>query len=114
MRDNERSVIVSLGLRRKVGGVEDQAHENATERASNGDGHDPSNHKQSDTLEVDSLESAVAKTNTNGSSSDAHGCRDGQLVLREDQDSDGSAHLHGTPTAGTVVGDLVAHDCDGC
>lgn len=91
-------------------GVEEKAHKDTTKGASNGDGGNPRQHQETDSLEVDGLESTVAKTDTDGGTSDAHGGRDGKRVLGEDEDSDGSAHLHRAASAGGVVGDLVTHD----
>ena len=67
--------------------------------------------QKTNTAPVDGLEWAVAETDTDGGSSDTHGGWDGQLVLREDEDSDGSTQFHGGTTRRWVVGDLVAHDC---
>ena len=61
--------------------VKNNAHGKTTNSTSNRDGHDPGEHKETDTLPVDSLDGTVAKTNTNSSTSDAHGCRDGKGVL---------------------------------
>lgn len=94
----------------KVRGVECQTHETATDQTSDGDGHDPGEDQQEDPLPVDGAEAAVAETDTNGGTSDAHGGGDGELVLGEDKDGDGGTHLHGGATAGGVVGDLVTHD----
>lgn len=90
--------------------VEGQAHEAASDQAGNGNGHDPGEHEETDTLPVDSLEGTVAQTDADGGTSDAHGGRDGERVLGEDEDGDGGAHLHGGATRRRVVGDLVAHD----
>ena len=95
----------------EVRGVEEDAHEDTAEGAGNGDGHDPGDQQEGDSLEVDGLEGAVAETDADGGTGDAHGGGDGEGVLREDQDGDGGTHLHGATTARRVVGDLVAHDC---
>ena len=71
----------------------------------------PGEEQKTNSLPVDSLEGAVAQTNSDGSTGDAHGGGDRELVLREDKDSDGGAHLHGAAARGRVVRDLVAHDC---
>lgn len=90
--------------------VKEETHEDAAQRAGDGDSHDPGHDEQADTLEVDSLERAIAQADSNGGAGDAHRCGDGEGELREDQDGDGSAHLHGATTAGGVICDLVAHD----
>lgn len=68
-------------------------------------------HQKTDSVEVDSLQAAVAKTDTDGGTGDAHGGGDGEGVLGEDKDGDGGTHLHGATATWAVVGDLVAHDC---
>jgi hypothetical protein len=80
---------------REVGSVEDDGHGDTTDGTGNGDGHDPGEDKESDSLPVDGLDGAVAETDTDGGTSNAHGCRDGKRVLREDQDSERGTHLHG-------------------
>lgn len=97
-----------MGL--KVRGVEGKTHKAATDETSDGDGHDPGEDQEEDSLPVDGAQAAVAETDTNGGTSDAHGGRDGKLVLGEDEDGDGGTHLHGGATAGGVVGDLVTHN----
>lgn len=94
----------------KVRSVEQNAHQAATNETGNGNGHEPRENQEEDTLPVDGLESAVAQTDTDGGTGDAHGGGDGKRVLGEDEDGNGSAQLHGGTTAGRVVGDLVAHD----
>jgi len=78
----------------EVRGVEDNAHEHATDGTGNRDGHDPGEHKKGDSLEVDSLEGAVAETDTNSGTSNAHGGGHGKRVLREEKHGDSSTHLH--------------------
>jgi hypothetical protein len=78
-----------------VGSVEDDGHGDTADGAGNGDGHDPGEDKESNSLPVDGLDGSVAETDTDGGTSDAHGCRDGKRVLREDQDSERGTHLHG-------------------
>lgn len=90
--------------------VEEETHEDAAQRAGDGDGGNPGDDEQADTLEVDGLERAVAEADTDGGAGDAHGCGHGKRELREDQDGDGGAHLHRAATAGGVVCDLVTHD----
>jgi hypothetical protein len=78
----------------EVGGVEDDGHGDTTDGAGDGDGHDPGEDEETDSLPVDGLDSAVAETDTDGGTGDAHGCGDGEGVLREDQDSERGTHFH--------------------
>jgi hypothetical protein len=71
-----------------VRSVEDDTHEETTDGSGNGDGHDPGEAEKADSLPVDGAEGSVAETDTNGGTSDAHRGRDGQSILREDEDSD--------------------------
>ncbi|KAI6771380.1 hypothetical protein HG531_009005 [Fusarium graminearum] len=87
----------------EVRGVESKSHKTSTDKTGDGDGHDPGEDEKENSLPVDSLDAAVAETDTNGGTSDTHGGGDGELVLREDEDSDGSTHLHGGTTTGRVV-----------
>ena len=91
-------------------GVEGETHEASTDETGDGDGHDPGEDEEENSLPVDGLEAAVAETDTDGGTGDTHGGRDGELVLGEDEDSDGSTHLHGGTTRRRVVGDLVTHN----
>lgn len=79
----------------EVGSVEDDSHGQTTDGTGDGDGHDPGEDEETDSLPVDGLDGAVAETDTDGGTSDAHGGRDGERVLREDQDGESSTHLHG-------------------
>jgi hypothetical protein len=74
--------------------IEDQAHEYSSESAGDGDGSDPCEEEEADSLEVDCLQGAVAEADTDGSANDAHRGRDGKRELREDEDGNGGAHLH--------------------
>jgi hypothetical protein len=94
----------------KVRSVEDNAHGKTTDGTGDGDGHDPREDKETNTLPVDSLDGTVAETDTDGGTSDAHGRRYRERVLREDEDGEGSTHFHGATTRRRVVGDLVTHD----
>lgn len=94
-----------------VRSVNSQGHEAAANETGNGDGHDPGEEEEADTLPVDGLEGAVAEADADGRARDAHGRRHGQRVLREDQDGDGGPQFHGRAAARRVVGELVAHDC---
>lgn len=94
----------------KVRGVKGKSHKTSTDETGDGDGHDPGENEEEDSLPVDSLDVAVAKTDTDGGTSNTHGGRDRELVLGEDKDGDSSTHLHGGTTAGGVVGDLVTHN----
>lgn len=91
-------------------GVQQDAHQAATNETGDGDGHDPGEDQETDSLPVDSLEGTVAETDTDSGASNAHGGGDGQLELREQKNGNGGTHLHGRTTAGRVVGDLVTHD----
>lgn len=91
-------------------GIEDQAHEDTANGSRNGDGHDPGEAEEGDSLPVDGLVGAVAEADADGGAGDAHGGGDGELVLGEEEDGDGGAHFHGGAAGGGVVGDFVAHD----
>jgi hypothetical protein len=93
-----------------VRSIEEKTHSNATERAGNGNSHDPCEDKETDSLKVDRFEGSVAKTNTNCGTSDAHGCRDWESELGEEKDGDGGTHFHGATSGWRMVGDLVTHD----
>jgi hypothetical protein len=110
-----------------VRSVEDNAHGQTTNSTGDRDGHDPGEDEETNSLPVDSLDGSVAETDTNGSTSDAHGSRDRERVLREDQDGESGTHLHRATcdelasvgqveeqvehtSARRVVGDLVTHD----
>lgn len=90
--------------------IENQGHEYTSESASDGNRSNPCNDEEAYSLEVDSLEGTVAKTNSDSGSCDAHRRRHRQFVLGEDKDGHSSTHLHGAATARTVVCDLVAHN----
>lgn len=90
--------------------VDEQAHQATSKGTSDGNGHDPGQQQQTHPLEVDGLEGTVAQTDADSGAGDAHRRRDGEGVLREDQDGDGGAQFHRATAAGGVVGDLVAHD----
>jgi hypothetical protein len=75
--------------------VEDDTHGQTTNGTGNGDGHDPREDKETDSLPVDGLEGTVAETDSDGGTSDAHGGGDGERVLREDQDGESGTHFHG-------------------
>ena len=94
----------------EVGSVEHNGAGDTTNGTSDGNCHDPGEDQETNSLPVDRLKSTVAKTDTNGGTSNAHGCGDGQRVLRKDEDSKSGTHLHGATSAGRVVGDLVTHD----
>lgn len=90
--------------------IEEETHGDTTNETCNGDGHDPGEEQKANSLPVDGLGGTVAETDTDSGTGDAHGCRDGELVLREDENGDGSTHLHGRTSRRRVIGDLVAHD----
>ena len=94
----------------EVRSIEEETHENSTEGTGDWDGHDPGEEKETDSLEVYSLQSTVAETDTNGGTGDAHGGGDWEGELREDEDGDSGTHLHRGTSAWGVVCDLVTHD----
>jgi hypothetical protein len=107
----KRKIKVSYVLL-EVRGVESKSHEASTDKTGDGDGHDPREDEQENSLPVNSLEAAVAKTDTDGGTGDTHGGRDRELVLGEDKNGDSGTHLHGGTTRRRVVGDLVTHNCE--
>ena len=94
----------------EVRSIEEETHKHTAEGTSDRDRHDPGGDEQADTLPVDSLVSAVAEADADGSTGDAHGGRNGEGELRENQDSDSCAHFHAAAARWGVVGDLVTHD----
>jgi len=84
--------------------VQKQSHQHSCQRPSNRDRHDPCEQQQAHSLPIDSLERAIAKTDADGGAGDAHGCRDGKSVLREEENGDGGAKFHGGTAGGGVVG----------
>lgn len=58
-------------------------------------------------LVVETLETRRHDTDTGGSADDAHGGRDGDSVLRGQEDSDSRAELHRESTRGRVHGETV-------
>lgn len=87
-------------LLEEVRSVDEQTHQTSSKGTNNGDGQDPTQEQETNTLEVDSPQRAVAQTNSDGGTSDTHGGRNRQRVLGEDEDSDGGTELHGRATAG--------------
>lgn len=75
--------------------INDETHQTPTNGASNGNGHDPGEEQEANTLEVDCPQITIAQTDTDGGTSDTHGCGDGQGELGEDEDGDGGTHFHG-------------------
>ena len=75
--------------------IKSQGHEASADETGNGNSHDPGEEQEAESLPVDGLEGTVAETNTNSCAGDAHGSRDGESILREDEDGDGGTHLHG-------------------
>lgn len=63
----------SCFLSAEVRGVEEYAHEHTADGAGDGDGHDPGDDEEADSLPVDGLEGAVAETDADGGTRDAHG-----------------------------------------
>lgn len=64
--------------------------------------HDPCN-----SLPVDCLGVTVAKSNTDGGTSDAHGGGDGETVLGSENDGNGGSKFHRESTRGRVKSDVV-------
>ena len=75
--------------------VEDQSHDDTCEGTGDWNSGDPRDDQESDSLPVDGLVGTVAKTNTDGGTSDAHGGGNWEGELGEDEDGDGGTHLHG-------------------
>ena len=90
--------------------VEDDAHQQSTQQTGDGNSHDPSEPQEPDSVEVDGFQRSVAETDTDRGTGNAHRGGYGQRVLREDEDGQGSAHLHRRSSTGRVIGDLVTHD----
>lgn len=90
--------------------VESKTHKTTTDETGNGNGHNPREEEEANSLPVDGPEGAIAKTDTNGGTSDAHGGGDGERVLGEDENGDGGTHLHRGTSRGGVVGKLVTHN----
>lgn len=67
---------IGAGWLAEVRSIESQPHETTANKASDGNGHDPREQEQADSLPVDGFVGTVAETNTNSSSRDTHGCRD--------------------------------------
>lgn len=74
--------------------IQEQARKDTTNRPCNRNRHEPGEHEQAHSLPVHSPESAVAETDTDGGTGDAHGGGDGERVLAEDVHGDGSANFH--------------------
>lgn len=68
-------------LRPEMRSVEQDAHEDTGKCAGNWNSHNPGENKETNSLPVDSLESTVAKTDTNSGSGDTHGSGDWKRVL---------------------------------
>jgi len=103
-------VSLNLFLCGKVRSVEEQTHEDTTECTGDWNSHDPGQNEETNSLPVYSLEGTIAETNTDGCSSDAHGCRNWERVLGEEEDGDGGTHLHRATSGWRVICDLVTHD----
>ena len=110
-------VYIDTSIRREtlfgleVRGIKHQTHQYTPKRSSNRNSSNPRKKQEANSLEINSLQRAIAETDTDGGAGDAHGCRDGKGELREDEDGDSGAHFHGAASAGGVVSDFVAHDC---
>jgi hypothetical protein len=97
-------------LSREVRSIEEKTHENTSEGSCDRNGCDPGEEQKTDTLEVDGFEGSVAETDSDSGTGDAHGGRDWERELGEDEDSDSGSHFHGATSAGGVVRDFVTHD----
>lgn len=74
--------------------VDDEAHQASGDGTSDGDSEDPACQEETDTLPVDGTKLAIAQTDTDRGTGDAHGSGGRQMILREDEDSDRSTKLH--------------------
>lgn len=99
-----------LECRLEMRSIKKQAHKHAAKRPCDGNGHDPGDDEQTDTLPVNGFPGAIAEANTDGGTGDAHRRGHGQRLLGKDEDGNGGAHLHGAAARGRMVGDFVAHD----
>ena len=97
----------------KVRSIKEETHEDTTERTSDRNGSDPGDDQETDSLEVNGFDGAVAESDSNGRTGDTHGGGDWEGELGEDEDGDGCAHFHARAPGWGMVGDLVAHDCFG-
>lgn len=79
----------------ETGRVDEESHDTATDETGDGDGHDPGEEQEADSLPVDGFEAAVAETDADGGTGDTHRGGDRKLVLREEQDGDSGTHFHG-------------------
>jgi len=95
---------------RKVGSVEDDAHQAAGKRSNDWDSEDPTKEDPAKSAPVDRAQVTIAQRNTHGSTSNAHGSGYGETILRGKDNGDGSAKFHGETTRGGVEGDLVTED----
>jgi hypothetical protein len=80
----------------EVRGVENDSHGETTNGTGDGDGHDPGEGEETNSLPVNSFDGSVAETDTDGGTGNTHGGRHGEGVLREDQDGESGTHLHRT------------------
>lgn len=90
--------------------VHGKSHKSTANKTCNWDGHDPGEEQKANTLPVDSLVGTIAQSDSNGSTSDAHGGGDRKLVLGEDEDGNSGTHLHRRSTRWRMVCELVTHD----
>lgn len=59
---------------------------------------------------VDSSKVTIAEAHANRAPCNAHGGRNGETILRRENDSEGGPHLHARSAGWRVVGELVAED----
>ncbi|KAJ6015964.1 hypothetical protein N7540_010555 [Penicillium herquei] len=112
MREKEKQALEAtvptgdgVRLSGEVRGINEKTHQTFTNSASNGDGHNPGEQQEAETLEINSLQGTVAETAADGGTDG-----DGEGVLGEDEDGEGGAYLYGGATARRVVGNLVPYD----
>lgn len=87
-----------------MGGVKGNSHDDTSESSGNGDGHEPAEAQESNTLPVDCPVVAVAETDANSRTSDTHRRGDRERVLGEDEDGNGGAKFHGATCTAMLVG----------
>lgn len=78
----------------KVWRIQQDPHYQTSKSASNRDSKNPRDAKKTDSLPVDCSEAAVAQTNTDSGTGDAHRSRDWKLEMGKHEDGNSGAHLH--------------------
>ncbi|KAJ3536198.1 hypothetical protein NMY22_g6134 [Coprinellus aureogranulatus] len=90
--------------------VEDDTHKAGGGRRCDGDGHNPAHEDPANCPPIRRPPVTVAKGDTDGGANDAHGGRDGDTVLRGEDDGDGGAKFHRETTGGRHECDAVSED----